>query len=107
MNSERTWQGCVFIGMSLDGYIAAPDGDLTWLTDPSPRPHTASNTDHPALVWETFFPTVDILVMGRATYETVLGFDAWPFEGKRVIVLSTTVPRDDRVHVVKSVREAE
>jgi dihydrofolate reductase len=107
MTTDRTWHGCVFIGTSLDGYIAKPDGDLAWLTDPSPRPHTTDSTAHPALVWETFFPTVDTLVMGRSTYETVLGFDSWPFEGKRVIVLSTTIPSNNQVHVVRSVSEAQ
>jgi dihydrofolate reductase len=107
MTTDRTWHGCVFIGTSLDGYIAGPDGDLAWLTDPSPRPHTTDSTAHPALVWETFFPTVDTLVMGRSTYETVLGFDSWPFEGKRVIVLSTTIPSNNQVHVVRSVSEAQ
>jgi dihydrofolate reductase len=106
MTTDRTWQGCVFIGVSLDGYIAGPDGDLTWLTDPAPRPHTTDSTPHPALVWETFFPTVDTLVMGRSTYETVLGFDSWPFDGKRVIVISTTLPSNDQVHVVRSTHEA-
>jgi dihydrofolate reductase len=106
MTDTRTWTGCVFIGTSLDGFIARPDGDLDWLTEPAERPHAAESTTHPALVWETFFPTVDTLVMGRSTYETVLGFEEWPFEGKRVIVLSTTVAADDRVAVVRSIDEA-
>jgi dihydrofolate reductase len=33
--------------------------------------------------------TVDALIIGRNTYETVLGFDAWPYAGKPVFVLST------------------
>ena len=103
---DHTWRGCVFIGTSLDGYIAKPDGDLTWLTAPSPRPHFTDSTAHPALEWETFFPTVDALVMGRSTYETVLGFGSWPFENKRVIVLSTTLESNHQVHVVRSVQEA-
>ncbi|UPO76868.1 dihydrofolate reductase family protein [Arthrobacter sp. Helios] len=107
MTTDRTWRGCVFVGASLDGYIARPDGGLSWLTDPSPRPHTTDSTAHPALVWDTFFPAIDTLVMGRSTYETVLGFDDWPFEGKRVIVLSTTIPGDDKVQVVRSVDEAK
>lgn len=106
MSIDRTWRGCVFIGTSLDGYIARPDGDLAWLTNPSPRPHVTDSTAHPALEWETFFPSVDALVMGRSTYETVLGFGSWPFENKRVIVLSTTLERNHHVHVVRSVQEA-
>jgi dihydrofolate reductase len=33
--------------------------------------------------------SVDTLVIGRNTYDTVLGFDTWPYQGKRVVVLST------------------
>ncbi|WP_104092549.1 dihydrofolate reductase family protein [Arthrobacter sp. GMC3] len=106
MTHDRNWQGCVFIGTSLDGYIAKPDGDLTWLTDPTPRPHTIGSAAHPALTWENFYPNVDTLVMGRTTYETVLTFHAWPFDGKRVIVLSRTSEGDERVQVVRSVVEA-
>lgn len=106
MTHNRSWTGCVFIGTSLDGFIARPDGDLNWLTDPAVRPHTAETTAHPALTWETFFPTIDTLVMGRATYETVLGFNDWPFDGTRVIVLSTTIEEDDRIEIARSVDEA-
>lgn len=107
MNSDHTWRGCVFIGTSLDGYIAKADGDLAWLTDPEPRPHAAEQTSHPALVWETFFPTVDVLVLGRGTYAAVLGFDSWPFAGKDVVVLSSTLPQSDpRVTVVRTLDEA-
>jgi dihydrofolate reductase len=108
MTDDRSWRGCVFIGTSLDGFIARPDGDLAWLTDPSLRPHITETTAHPARTWETFFPTIDTLVMGRSTYETVFGFDPWPFVGKRVIVLSTTIKADtdNRVEVARSVQDA-
>src|SRR5262245_45507555 len=79
----------VYIGASLDGFIARADGDLEWLTgeagaDPA--------EDHG---YYTFYDTVDALVMGRATFEKVLTFDHWPFEGKPVVVLSSrgvTIP---------------
>lgn len=110
MTRERSWSGCVFIGVSLDGFIAKPDGELEWLTGLGPRGHEVDPAgEHPALVWETFFPGIDTLVMGRTTYDTVAGFDEWPFEGKRVVVLSTTLGADEdgRVTVARSVGEAE
>jgi dihydrofolate reductase len=106
MTHDRNWKGCVFIGTSLDGFIARPGGDLDWLTAPTPRPHNTGTSLHVALTWETFFPTIDTLVMGRTTYETVQGFDSWPFQGKRVIVLSTTLEPDDRVEIARTVDEA-
>jgi dihydrofolate reductase len=106
MTRNRNWKGCVFIGTSLDGFIARPDGDLDWLTAPTPRPHNTGTLAHAALTWETFFPTIETLVMGRTTYETVQGFDSCPFEGKRVIVLSTTLEPDDRVEIARTVDEA-
>lgn len=33
--------------------------------------------------------SVDALVIGRKTFETVLGFDTWPYGAKPVFVLST------------------
>lgn len=106
MNIDRPWRGCVFIGTSLDGYIARPDGDLSWLTDPEERAHVAEEGAHPGLVWETFYPTVDALVMGRTTYDTVSSFDEWPFEGKTVVVLSTTLVESEHAQVARSVDEA-
>jgi dihydrofolate reductase len=70
----------VFIGVSLDGFIARPDGALDWLDH-------AGNIDHG---YEAFMATVDALVMGRHTYETILGFDTWPFANRPVYVLSSS-----------------
>jgi dihydrofolate reductase len=41
--------------------------------------------------------TVDTLVIGRRTYDKVLGFGSWPYAGKRCIVLthSPGEPRHD------------
>ncbi len=81
--------GHVFIGVSVDGFIAKPDGDLAWLTD---RGLDMADSGYPE-----FIAGVDGLIMGRTSYETVLGFDEWPYE-KPVFVLSSTLtesPRDD------------
>ncbi len=96
MNETRTWTGRVFIGVSLDGFIARPDGEIDWLTDPAPGPeHTPPTSSRRALDWDAFYPGVDHLVMGRGTYEKVMTFGQWPYTGKTVIVLSTTLTADD------------
>ena len=94
---HRRWTGRVFIGASLDGFIARPDGAIDWLTDPALGPRHARITSSTEVAgWQTFLPSIDHLVMGRGTYEKVLTFDTWPYEGKRVIVMSTTLAADDR-----------
>jgi dihydrofolate reductase len=67
----------VFVGASLDGFIARPNGAFDFLPD-SPEPHG----------YEEFYASVDALVMGRNTYETALGFGHWPYGPKPVFVLS-------------------
>jgi dihydrofolate reductase len=105
---HRDWTGRVFIGASLDGFIARADGDIDWLTDPPPGPQHASITSSSEVEgWESFLPSIDHLVMGRGTYEKALTFDDWPYTGKRVIVLSTTlVTDDDRVTIVRDLGQA-
>lgn len=107
MTGARTWTGRVFIGASLDGFIARTDDDIDWLTDPpGGRDHARISSSHQALDWDAFFPTIDHLVMGRGTYEKVITFDAWAYEGARVLVLSSTLVTDDpRVTVVRSLDE--
>ena len=74
----------VFIGVSLDGYIADKNGGLEWL-DMIP------NTENDDMGYFAFTDEIDALVMGRTTFETVCGFDVdWPYK-KPVFVLSTTL----------------
>ena len=70
----------VFIASSLDGYIARSDGSLDWLS--------AVESSGVDFGYWAFFEAVDTIVVGRKTYDTVLGFAAWPYQGKRCIVLS-------------------
>ncbi len=71
----------VYIATSLDGFIARDDGDLDWLADVQ----DAGGNDYG---YSGFMSTVDAVLLGRATYDAVRTFDAWPFDGKRVIVLT-------------------
>lgn len=77
----------VFIAASLDGYIARADGGLDWL------PAGAGGEDYG---YRQFMETVDVLVMGRRTFEKVLTFGSWPYD-RPVVVLSrrgVDVPAD-------------
>jgi dihydrofolate reductase len=69
----------VFIATSLDGFIARTNGDLDWLPPGGGEPHG----------YDEFMATVDALVIGRKTFDTVLTFDTWPYGAKPVFVLST------------------
>jgi dihydrofolate reductase len=79
----------VYLGVSVDGLIARDDGGLDWLE----RFNDPSLGDYG---YGAFAQTVDTLVVGRATYDTVLGFGVWPWEGKRVVVFTNRAlaPRD-------------
>lgn len=99
--STRTWTGRVFIGTSVDGFIARPNGDLSWLTSRGEAAGDAGYSD--------FSARIDTLLIGRNTYDVALSFSGWVYEGKRVLVLSRTlaVDVDDRITVVRDLAEAE
>jgi dihydrofolate reductase len=69
----------VFIGTSVDGFIARPNGEFDFLPGDGGEPHG----------FDEFFASVDVLVIGRKTFETVLAFPDWPYGDKRVVVLSS------------------
>jgi dihydrofolate reductase len=69
----------VFIGTSVDGFIARPNGDLDFLPPGGGEPHG----------YNEFIATVDAIVIGRKTFETVLAMESWPYGDKRVVVLSS------------------
>lgn len=72
----------VFIAQSLDGFIARPDHGLDWLEVETPE---GEDFGYAALM-----ERVDALVMGRNTFETVLGFDVpWPYGETPVVVLTS------------------
>ena len=68
----------VFVGTSLDGFIARPNGAFDFLPADGGEPHG----------FEEFLASVDAVVMGRNTFETVLPLQPWPYGDKRIVVLS-------------------
>ncbi|MFN8672971.1 MAG: dihydrofolate reductase family protein [Candidatus Sericytochromatia bacterium] len=74
----------VFIATSFDGYIAKIDGDIEWLNNPE-----YAKSELNGIKYEDFISTIDLIVMGRNTYEKVLTFGFWPYENTPVLVLTS------------------
>lgn len=70
----------VFIGMSLDGFIARTNGDLDWMQGPGGE----GGGDYG---YDSFVARIDAIVMGRKTFEKVLTFGTWSYQ-KPIIVLT-------------------
>lgn len=89
----------VFIGTSIDGYIADKEGQLGFL-------EAVPNPDGLDFGFGKMMASVDALLMGRNTYEFVLGFDGeWPY-AKPVYVLSSNLSQvperlQEKVFIVK------
>jgi dihydrofolate reductase len=83
----------VFIACSLDGFIAGPDGDMSWL----PVPREDEDYGYGAFIAET-----SALLMGRATFDTVVDFADWPY-GELPVLVATTRPLDPPVASVRAI----
>lgn len=87
----------VYLAMSLDGYIAGPGGDISWL------PHEEVEQTE-ALGFAEHFAQIGCMLMGRATYDFVYGFDGpWPY-GEMPVHVATTRPLDPKVPTVQAVQ---
>ncbi|MGH9733804.1 MAG: dihydrofolate reductase family protein [Candidatus Acidiferrales bacterium] len=69
----------VFCGVSVDGFLARPNHELDFLDAGGQEAHG----------FEEFYSSVDVIVIGRKTFEVVLTFGGWPYGKKPVVVLST------------------
>lgn len=85
----------VFIATSLDGFLADKNGGVDWL-------HSIPNPDNNDMGYVEFNNGIDALVMGRTTFETVIGFDVpWPYN-KPVFVLSNKLKEIPESHKDKA-----
>jgi hypothetical protein len=60
-----------YAAVSLDGFIADKDGDVTWL----------DGFFIPELGFHDFITRVGGLIMGRRTFDKIAGFGKWPYGG--------------------------
>jgi dihydrofolate reductase len=77
----------LYIATSLDGFIAERDGGVGWLFTDGDYGYAA------------FFDSIEALIMGRHTYEQVLGFGEWPYEEKPAYVFTRSAPGGEHPHV--------
>jgi len=87
----------VYVASSLDGFIAGPDGDLSWL----PAFPEGSDED---FGWGAFMEDIGCLLMGRGTYDAIdaMGIE-WPHSDRETLV-ATRRPLDDMPNRVEVVR---
>ncbi len=85
----------LFIASSLDGYIASEDGGIDWLP---------KNTDSG---YDEFYKTIDTVLMGKKTYQQVLTFGAYPYEGKNsyIFTRNSDQNKDENVEFVSEIEE--
>jgi dihydrofolate reductase len=72
----------LYIAMSLDGYIAGPDDDLSFL----------NAFDHLDLVkssYEDLLSHIDTILLGRKTYDWIVNHSPWPYQGLVTYVFSS------------------
>lgn len=77
-------QVTMFLAMSLDGFVARPDDGLDFLP---------SHADGAVDTFTPFMATVDAMVMGRRTFDVVLGMgaDPWPYGETPIVVWSRSM----------------
>ena len=104
---DAPFTGSVFLGMSVDGFISRLDGTLSFLdadVDGGP-PDDGAGGD---FGFGEFVAGIDAVLMGRSTYAFIEPFADWPYQGKPVHVLSTTLEpgADRRITVHRSLDDA-
>lgn len=75
----------LYIACSLDGFIAREDGSIDWLTQYEKDSEKNSETDYG---YSEFYASIGTVLMGRKTYEQVLGFGNWPYSEKKTYVFT-------------------
>ena len=85
----------LYVAASLDGYIARETGDVDWLP---------TNTDSG---YDEFYKSIDVVIMGKKTYDQILTFGEYPYKKKKSFVFSRdgSLTKDENVEFVSNVKE--
>jgi dihydrofolate reductase len=74
----------VFCGVSVDGFLARPDDALDFLHPGEQEPHG----------FKEFLASVDVVVIGRRTFDVVLKLGHLALYGKKPVVVLSSRPLD-------------
>ena len=82
-SNSNSMKGSVYIALTVDGFIATPDGNVDFLI-----PYQQSAEDD--MGFFAFLKRVDVIIMGRNSFEKVVSFgkDAWPYDKIPLVVWS-------------------
>ncbi len=88
-----------YVATSIDGFIARSDDSIDWLPQPE-----LGGEDYGYTV---FYQSIDVLIMGRKTYQQILSFGDWPYPDKPTYVLSSSSLMIDRgdVKIVTAINQ--
>ena len=75
------------VAMSLDGYIAGPNGENDWIIM------------DPDIDFNAFISQYDTLLIGRGTYEPMVESGRVGMPGMKAYVISSTLRQEDHPHV--------
>ncbi len=89
----------VYLACSLDGFIAGPDNDLSWLAPPDPAPTGPTE----ALEYGDFMAQIGAMLMGRVTHDTVAAMGEWPY-GEMPVLVATRRPMQPAAATVQAVQ---
>jgi dihydrofolate reductase len=99
-NNQSSLTGCVNMALSVDGFISGKDGDMDWLNN-HPPPTNNNNNNYS---FTEFLAGIDIMIMGRNTFDTVVGFgqDIWPYGELPIVIWTRNI---DQVQIPEWIRE--
>ena len=82
----------LYIAVSLDGFIAPPNGSVDWLDEKRFQDGVGEDED---FGYKSFLKNVDLIVMGRKSYDQILDFGEWPYPEKHTKVFTHRIPQEN------------
>lgn len=78
----------LYIAVSLDNYIARENGDVEWLSGDGSNPNADNG-------YEEFYKTIDVVILGKSTYDQVIGWGEYPYKNCKSYVYTRKEVEDN------------